>query len=42
MMEVMEDSEVWQLNLAPATLTKKRAMKKEEEEEAIEKITHNR
>ena len=35
MMEVMEDREVWQLNLEllpPATLTEKRAMKKEEEE----------
>ena len=33
MMEVMEDREVWRLNLelpAPATLTEKRAMKKEE------------
>ena len=35
MMEVMEDREVWRLNLEllpPATLTEKRALKKEEEE----------
>ena len=35
MMNVMEDCEVWRLNLEllpPATLTEKRAMKKEEEE----------
>ena len=35
MMNVMEDCEVWRLNLellSPATLTEKRAMKKEEEE----------
>ena len=38
MMEVMEDREVWRLNLEllpPATLTEKRAMKKEEEEENV-------
>ena len=38
MMDVMEDREVWRLNielLPPATLTEKRAMKKEEEEVTI-------
>ena len=37
MMEVMDDSEVWPLNLAAAraTLTKKRVMKKEEEEKMV-------